>query len=70
MTHRGDAWAVAVAGDYAYVAAGGAGLRVADISVPTSPQEVGNLPAESKDGLPTPVSAKQDGLSLSCFPLW
>ncbi len=32
---------VAVAGDYAYVADGGAGLRIVDVSHPAAPAEVG-----------------------------
>lgn len=37
------AWDVAVAGDYAYVAAGDSGLVTVDISNPSSPSRVGNL---------------------------
>ncbi len=38
-----DAFGVAVAGGYAYVAAGDAGLRVIDVSTPSAPVEVGFL---------------------------
>ena len=37
----GSAWGVAVAGGYAYVADGGSGLRVVDVSTPSNPTEVG-----------------------------
>ena len=37
----GNAWAVAVSGNYAYVADGGAGLQVIDVSNPANPQRVG-----------------------------
>jgi hypothetical protein len=37
----GDARGVYVVGDYVYVAAGGAGLRVIDVSNPITPVEVG-----------------------------
>ena len=37
----GDAYRVHVSGSYAYVTDGEAGLRVIDISTPTSPEEVG-----------------------------
>src|SRR5687768_16021641 len=38
---RGPARAVAVVGNYAYVAAGAGGLHVIDISSPAKPQRVG-----------------------------
>jgi hypothetical protein len=52
---RGPAYAVAVAGQYAYVAAGLAGLQVIDVSDPGNPRLVG--------GLDTPGSA--EGVAVS-----
>lgn len=40
-TPRGDAFAVVVSGTHAYVAAGGAGLVVVDVSNPSRPVRVG-----------------------------
>jgi len=47
----GDANAVAVAGNYAYVADKGGGLRVIDVSTPESPTEVGDcyIPGGAND---------------------
>jgi hypothetical protein len=42
---------VAIAGNYAYVADRGGGLRVLDISDPTDPQEVGSCPAVRCDSV-------------------
>ena len=46
-----DAYTVAVAGSYAYVADNYSGLQVVDITNPTSPQLVGNVdtPESAKD---------------------
>jgi len=39
----GEAYGVAVSGNYAYVADDGAGLQVIDVSNPASPQRVGGI---------------------------
>jgi hypothetical protein len=41
MTRRGVPWAWRSRGPYAYVADGSEGLRVIDVSNPSSPREVG-----------------------------
>ena len=49
MDTPGYAEGVAVAGGYAYVAAGWDGFRVIDVSTPSAPVEVGFL-GQSKSG--------------------
>lgn len=70
VTHGGYSYIASVDGNYAYVAAEGAGLRVIDVSNPASPQEVGYYdgPSDARGvvavGGYAYVTERADGLTI------